>query len=437
MKFLIFSFVIFVFPIFVNAQVLINEIAWMGNEVSANKEWIELWNNSGESVNLDGWKLYSKDNIPNIVLSKSMLPQGFFILERADDLTLPNINADLIYKGALGNSGEHLILKNSNNNIIDEIDAITGWFSGDKTNKQTMQLTFGNSVSESGGLEKIWITALATPKKSNEIAYKSKVPNYKSQTNSNDQISNNQNQSQEIGDLEQIEQSVTELPIVESRDVVQNREVIDGKTEYQTVNVDYKIFISEFMPNPEGSDGEEEWIEIFNNGDKSIDLGGFILDDIEGASSKYIIPFGTIIYSNGFLVFKRKDTKIALNNTDDMVRLLYPSGEILAQISYDKALENYSASLNTKDNKFYWTENITPGEVNIEIGSQKITIKNGDIKQDISGVELSKVNSNLEARAGGLNLKTQASKGAIIWSIIIGIMIGIFGVLAYQKLIQN
>ena len=80
MKFLIFSFVIFVFPIFVNAQVLINEIAWMGNEVSANKEWIELWNNSGESVNLDGWKLYSKDNIPNIVLSKSMLPQGFFIL---------------------------------------------------------------------------------------------------------------------------------------------------------------------------------------------------------------------------------------------------------------------------------------------------------------------------------------------------------------------
>ncbi len=124
MKLLLFLLLFFIFPIFANAQVLINEIAWMGNEDLANKEWIELWNNSGENVNLNGWRLYSKDNTPEIALSGNIASQGFFILERTDDLSLPYIKADLIYKGALGNSGEYLILQDNNGNIIDKISII-------------------------------------------------------------------------------------------------------------------------------------------------------------------------------------------------------------------------------------------------------------------------------------------------------------------------
>src|SRR3989344_734747 len=425
MKFLVFSLVIFIFPIFAHSQVLINEIAWMGNESSANKEWIELWNNSEENVNLNGWRLYSKDNTPDIALSGIMTSQGFFILERSDDLSLPYIKADLIYKGALGNSGEYLILQDNNGNIVDKIDASASWPSGDNITKQTMQLTFGNLVPESGILIKNWITSVATPKEQNkelEIINKKEK-----QEISNSQILNDKIEQSEI------QQSGTKLQNVEKENVVQDTEVINKKTEYQYVNVDYKILISEFMPNPDGNDTETEWIEIFNASDKEAQIGGFILDDKQGGSTEYIIPFGTNILPQAVLVFKRQDTKIALNNADDMVRLLYPSGEVLAQVVYDKAEENQSASLNLNDNKFYWTENITPGEINIIVSSQKSIIKDGEIKQNIFEVQPQKINSNLKASAGELNLKTSISKEIIIWSIIIGIMIGIFGVLGYQK----
>ena len=425
MKFLVFSLVIFIFPIFAHSQVLINEIAWMGNESSANKEWIELWNNSEENVNLNGWRLYSKDNTPDIALSGIMTSQGFFILERSDDLSLPYIKADLIYKGALGNSGEYLILQDNNGNIVDKIDASASWPSGDNITKQTMQLTFGNLVPESGILIKNWITSVATPKEQNkelEIINKKEK-----QEISNSQILNDKIEQSEI------QQSGTKLPNVEKENVVQDSEVINKKTEYKYVNVDYKILISEFMPNPDGNDTETEWIEIFNASDKEAQIGGFILDDKQGGSTEYIIPFGTNILPQAVLVFKRQDTKIALNNADDMVRLLYPSGEVLAQVVYDKAEENQSASLNLNDNKFYWTENITPGEINIIVSSQKSIIKDGEIKQNIFEVQPQKINSNLKASAGELNLKTSISKEIIIWSIIIGIMIGIFGVLGYQK----
>jgi len=425
MKFLVFSLVIFIFPIFAHSQVLINEIAWMGNESSANKEWIELWNNSEENVNLNGWRLYSKYNTPDIALSGIMTSQGFFILERSDDLSLPYIKADLIYKGALGNSGEYLILQDNNGNIVDKIDASASWPSGDNITKQTMQLTFGNLVPESGILIKNWITSVATPKEQNkelEIINKKEK-----QEISNSQILNDKIEQSEI------QQSGTKLPNVEKENVVQDSEVINKKTEYQYVNVDYKILISEFMPNPDGNDTETEWIEIFNASDKEAQIGGFILDDKQGGSTEYIIPFGTNILPQAVLVFKRQDTKIALNNADDMVRLLYPSGEVLAQVVYDKAEENQSASLNLNDNKFYWTENITPGEINIIVSSQKSIIKDGEIKQNIFEVQPQKINSNLKASAGELNLKTSISKEIIIWSIIIGIMIGIFGVLGYQK----
>lgn len=418
MKFLIFLLLVFIFPIFVNAQVLINEIAWMGNESSANKEWIELWNNSGENVNLNAWNLYSKDNALNISLSGIIAPKEFFILERTDDQTLPNIQADLVYKGALGNNGEYLILKDNNGNIIDKIDASEGWFSGDKSTKQTMQLIINSLNNNNEVLEKIWITAIATPKAKNQES----IINAQKNLNKEDEQIN----------IQQKDNFFKTENKDKNKDIAQNSYVIEKSVEYQNVNVNYDILISEFMPNPEGSD-ETEWIEIFNKGDNVANLGGFILDDKQGGLNEYIIPLGTNILPQTFLVFKRQDTKIALNNTDDMVRLLYPSGEVLAQISYDKALENHSASLNIKDNKFYWTEDITKGKTNNEINNQKITIKSGENKQNISEVALNKADNNLTSNARALKINTATNKDAIIWSIIIGIIIGILGVLGYQK----
>ena len=39
--------------------VLINEVAWMGTAVSANDEWLELYNQTEQEIDLAGWKLES------------------------------------------------------------------------------------------------------------------------------------------------------------------------------------------------------------------------------------------------------------------------------------------------------------------------------------------------------------------------------------------
>ena len=101
-----------VVPVSVLADIIINEIAWMGTENSANDEWIELYNNSTEQVILYEWKLVATDGSPTITLSGIITGGGFFILERSDESTLPGITADIIYTGSLSNSGEVLQLKN-------------------------------------------------------------------------------------------------------------------------------------------------------------------------------------------------------------------------------------------------------------------------------------------------------------------------------------
>ena len=111
----------------------------MGTENSANDEWIELYNNSSSLIDINGWKIISNDETPNIILKNKIPSKGFFILERTDETTLPNAKADLIYKGNLNNNGEYLKLIDANEKVIDEIDCSKEWFFGDNEAKRTME----------------------------------------------------------------------------------------------------------------------------------------------------------------------------------------------------------------------------------------------------------------------------------------------------------
>ncbi|MFH1946791.1 MAG: lamin tail domain-containing protein [Candidatus Magasanikbacteria bacterium] len=115
-------------------SVVINEIAWMGTQVSAaNDEWLELYNNSEEDVDLTGWKILvsgdemSWDNVGHIIPAG-----GYYLLERSDDDTVLEVEANAIYtlSGGFGNSGENIILMNSASSTIDQVDCSSNWFAG-------------------------------------------------------------------------------------------------------------------------------------------------------------------------------------------------------------------------------------------------------------------------------------------------------------------
>lgn len=111
-------------------DVAISEVAWMGTAVSSSDEWIELYNNTGNPVDLTGWTLNAADGTPGIALSGSIPANGYFLLERTDDSTVPGVTADLLYTGALGNGGEDLVLRDDASAVVDRVDSSAGWFSG-------------------------------------------------------------------------------------------------------------------------------------------------------------------------------------------------------------------------------------------------------------------------------------------------------------------
>ncbi|MCP4544713.1 MAG: DUF11 domain-containing protein [Chloroflexi bacterium] len=122
-------------------DVVINEVAWMGTEASYNDEWIELYNNTNQDINLAGWSIVAVDGTPSISLSGVISANGYFLLERTDDTTVNDIPADQTYTGAMGNDpGENLTLYDDVNQIIDTVNSDGGgWPAGDNGTKQTME----------------------------------------------------------------------------------------------------------------------------------------------------------------------------------------------------------------------------------------------------------------------------------------------------------
>ena len=141
--------------------VVIDKITWMGNKDSHSNEWIELYNNSSVPVVLDNWKLIAEDGSPEINLIGEIAGQDFFLLERSDDETVPEIEADLIYTKSLNNDGESLKLINEQGKVIDEVNCSAGWFAGDNETKQTMKR---KSPNVSGNNPDNWQTGQNTTK---------------------------------------------------------------------------------------------------------------------------------------------------------------------------------------------------------------------------------------------------------------------------------
>ncbi|MDD3046339.1 MAG: lamin tail domain-containing protein [Candidatus Pacebacteria bacterium] len=117
-------------------EIVINEIAWMGTENSANDEWIELFNKTEKDISLEGFSLFL--DTKEIKLEGIIKAHNFYILERTDDGTLPKIKADLIYTGSMKNTGLNIFLK-KDGVIIDKALFENGFNVGDNETKQTAE----------------------------------------------------------------------------------------------------------------------------------------------------------------------------------------------------------------------------------------------------------------------------------------------------------
>jgi hypothetical protein len=146
----------------------------MGTEKSASDEWLELYNNANYGINLNGWSLKIQGSFQ--IALKGLIPaKGFYLLERSDDQTLPDVQSDIIFKGSLTNKGQKISLYNKEGTLIDEADCSQGWFSGDNSSKQTMERI---NLGKDGSSASSWQTSVpfgGTPKFQNSLAQKIKL----------------------------------------------------------------------------------------------------------------------------------------------------------------------------------------------------------------------------------------------------------------------
>jgi len=110
--------------------VVLNE--FMASPISSTTEtdgeWIELYNNTGEWINLSGWKLANNLG-QEIVLSTYLLPpDGFFVIAACGNPALNGgISPDFVYGTFTINNTGSIEVYDSSMNLIDEIEYDGRW----------------------------------------------------------------------------------------------------------------------------------------------------------------------------------------------------------------------------------------------------------------------------------------------------------------------
>jgi len=352
--------------------VLINEIMW------DETEYIELKNTTDEEIQLSNWNLTRQQAgstakaIVTFAAGDAIAAQGYFLIEKNDSASefVANKTVSAL---TLVNTGELLVLTNNEGAIVDSANQLGMWYAGENTDAG---VAMERTTSTDGTLVSSWHTATTansgregTPGMANSVPAINTPPQAVLQgpttgkvketlsfnaEDSTDPENDELTFAWSFGEGSAVTGSEATHVYTAAGTYTVRLTVSDGEHETEatrTVSVtvpEYSsaIIINEILPNPVGSDTANEFIELRNTSDTTIDISGWQLDDASGGSTPYAIPSGTTLSANGIAVWYRSETKIALNNDADSARLLDPFGATKATATYAKALaEGHSYNL--------------------------------------------------------------------------------------------
>lgn len=143
-----------------------------------------------------------------------------------------------------------------------------------------------------------------------------------------------------------------------------SKKAASGKTAYSNGDLSEDILFTEIFPNPAA--GQEEWLEIFNSGESAVNLGNWQLYDKSKKSKPYLIPDTVSLEPNQYAIFKKSETKISLNNSNEEVFLADFRGNQIDSASYEKSIKGSSYSRVNIGGKMSWDwiDTPTPGREN-------------------------------------------------------------------------
>lgn len=160
------------------------------------------------------------------------------------------------------------------------------------------------------------------------------------------------------------------------------------------------IHITEVFPNPEGKDSGNEWIEIYNDSEESINLVNWVIKTSEDGKKQYV--FGdTLLEAFEYFTISDKEMGLTLRNSNGELYLMDHQKNIIDSITYDESKENESYMkiniINDEDieNEWKWTKNITPSEENINLYEFEGEVIEFNKKESELTLQTGKLNENL------------------------------------------
>ncbi|MDO8505894.1 MAG: lamin tail domain-containing protein [bacterium] len=352
-------------PFVPKLQILINEFV---SDPEDGPEWVEIYNVGNLSVDLEGWWIEDGTEAKT-KLTGTIVPEQFIIFE---DIA-----------GNLNNAGDIIRLKNEKGEMTDRVTFGT-WEDGTPSdnaptasdpNSVARKIDGQDTDNDKADFE---VSTKPTKGKVNVITEPQKI-------------------GTETTEAEGAEVSKDSGVAHES---ARQQEPVLSPATPSVSNLAGKLFISEFIPNPDGSD-DMEWIELYFDGAASLSLKGIQLDDGEGGSKPFVFDTETIS-PRAFLKLPKSKTNITLNNDADEVRLLDTAGHIFDSVEYEESAEGVSYAKNSKG-QWQWTARSTPGAVNEIVVPEGGGEKSGK-QQDEGAAEAIDLNS-VRAREKGTQVR--------------------------------
>lgn len=405
-------------------DIRITEIMYDVSGSDTGHEWVELWNSGSETVTIVGgsgsgsWRFNDGANhtfATSAYRGSFTLASGDFLIISSNPDTFltdhSNFSGNLVKVSfSLGNTSETLLLRIETNGAPwSEVTYTNSLAAGNGKTLEWNQTT--NVWQESAilggtpGSFPITVSAPTPPPTPEPPPPPTDEPTASSQ--------------QQAGNVEHVttdSQQTSQSP--QSGIPFAGQQTVNSPQQSYDLTADLRI--SEFLPDPTGSD-MEEWMEIWNPMSRVVDLTGWKIDDGEGGSNPYEFPVGAQIQPGAYEVFSRRLTGLQLNNELDSVRLFRPDGAIKDEVVYGESPEGNSYA---KDGIVWkWTSIPTHGLAN----QFSVSVVSSNPEVDTSEIsEAEEIPNSKNSAAKGKEVKIKKS-GVISFEGIVTVLPGVLG----------
>lgn len=381
------------------ADLVINEIESNGDNV----DWVEIYNRGGNPVDLEGYfitddgglsRLDKKETTP--IQGSTLLQAGeYFVFEenthftfglgKDDQVTLYNRNKEVVDEHAWqGHASEALSrMPNGTGNFVD-IPSTKG-----AENKLSLPKIVINEIV-TGGEATDWVEVINMDKNPVDISawYMLDADEEKHAKDITPVAANTILQPGQIYVFDQNKDFTFGLGSDDKVSIYNDQGLLiteyawtgklqgpfarvpDGIGELQSVEKstknDFNIPVVPVVINEVESsapNGGKDWIELANPTDQEIDISGLVIKDNDDGHA-FIIPGGTKISAQGYLVFTEDDFGYGLGK-EDSVRI-FQAGRLVASVSWSGHQEpTYGLYPDFNGKEYQVTKEETPGKENL------------------------------------------------------------------------